>query len=117
LLILPCLMGSLGAGNGAFLAVSGGPLGLVWRELGRHSPFPCAARSLRRAQSVEAGGVIRPLGVAKVGPSISQGVGAQRRPGRADQVRTGFHHDGDVSRPRNNESERVGLHAKAGTAV
>ena len=53
----------------------------------------------RRAEAIEPGGIIRPLGIAEVGRAAGQGVGAHWNPDGIGQVRGGFHHDDQVLAP------------------
>ena len=61
--------------------------------------------------------MIRPLGIAEIGRAIGKDVGLQWIPGAAGQVCAGFDNDRDVRCPRDNETEPVGLRAKAQAAV
>src|ERR1035437_8061697 len=92
------------------------------RNSGFFAPLrPCVGsigcRASRRAETVEAGGIIRPLGIAEIGPAVGEGVGSYWRPGRAEQIRAGFHHDRDVCCPGDDEAEPVGFYTKTGTVV
>ena len=61
------------------------------RRCNKVSFFP--ASDSRCSESIEADGIIRPIGVAEIGRSAGEGVGCQRRPDGIDQVRAGFSHD------------------------
>ena len=74
----------------------------------------CRVRGSRRAEAVETGEIIRPLGIAEIGPAAGKGVGFQWRPGVIGQIRAGFDHDRGVRCPGDDEAELVGFHAKAG---
>lgn len=80
-------------------------------------PTPAKIAASRRAKAVEAAGIIRPLGIAEIRGAAGERVGCHGRPDAIGQVRAGFHHDGDVSCPGDDETEAVGLHAKAGAVV
>ena len=73
-------------------------------------------RASRRAEAVETGGIIRPLGIAEIGRAAGEGVGSHRRPGGIGQVRAGFHHDDHVAGPGDDEPKLIRPHAKAGIA-
>src|SRR5438477_12464665 len=72
---------------------------------------------LWRAEAVETGGIIRPLRIAEIGRAAGERVGGHRRPDGMAQVRAGFHHHGIIGCPGDDETEPVGLHAKARTEV
>ena len=71
------------------------------------------ARASQRAEAVETSGIIRPLGIAKIAPTAGEIVSAHRGPTVIGRVCAGFHHDGDVRGPGDDEAEHVALHAKA----
>src|ERR1035441_9339043 len=77
----------------------------------------CRSRASRRAEAVETDGIIHPLGIAEIGGAASERVRAHRSPSVAGRIRAGFHHDGGVRCPEDDEAEPVGLHAKAGAVV
>ena len=53
---------------------------------------------LRRAEAVEAGGIIAQLRIAERGRAAAvQGGGGDRQPDGLGQVRAGFHHDDRVA--------------------
>src|SRR5665213_337855 len=83
-------------------------------KISRIATMPTASR---RAEAVEAGGMICPLRIAEIGRAAGESISSHWNPSRMEQVRAGFHHDGGVSRPRDDETEPVGLHAKARAAV
>ena len=76
-----------------------------------HRSVLCAVRFLWRADAVEAGGMIRPLGIAEIGGLVRKSIRLHRHPGGIDQVRAGFHYDGNVGCPGDDETESVGLHS------
>ena len=69
---------------------------------------------LRRAEAVETTGIICPLGVAKVGRTVRECVGSQRRPDWIGKIRAGFHHDDQIAAPGDVEAKQVRPHAEAG---
>ncbi len=71
---------------------------------------------LRRAEAVETGGIIRPLGIAEIGRAATQGVGPHRSPRGIGQVRGGFHHDDLIVGPGDDEPKPIRPHAEAGIA-
>jgi len=71
----------------------------------------------RRADAVEAGGIICPLGIGEIGRAAGEGQTLDPRPSGFVQVRAGFHHYGTVRCPGNDESEPVGLDAKVGAVA
>jgi hypothetical protein len=80
--------------------------------------FQCQGLTpLWRAKTVITTGIIRPLRIAKIGRAAGECVGLNRLPNGIGKIRAGFHHDGDVSCPRDDEAESVCLHAKAGFVV
>ena len=68
-----------------------------------------------RADAVEPARIIRPLGIAEIGPATGEGVGMHRRPGVIGQVRAGLYDDGDVRCPRDVEAKPVGFDAEVRT--
>ena len=76
----------------------------------------CEYCTSRRANAVETGGIIRPLGIAEIGRAAGEGVGSHRRPDGVGEVRAGFHYDRSVVGPVDVESKLVGSHAEAGVA-
>lgn len=75
-----------------------------------------ACRALLRPEAIEAAGMICPVGVAEIRRATGEGVGGHRSPGGIGQIRAGFHHDDQVTGPRDVESKLICLHAKAGIA-
>ena len=66
----------------------------------------------QRAEAVEAGGVVRGLGVGERGHTVGEGIGSYCEPDGICQVRGGFHNDGEVAISRDEETELIGLHPK-----
>jgi subtilisin family serine protease len=59
----------------------------------------------RRAQAINAAGIIRPLWIAKIGRAARQSVGSHRSPIRRFQVRAALHHNDHASRTGDGEAE------------
>ena len=76
----------------------------------------CRSRASRRAETVEAGGIIRPLAIAETGGAAGEGVGAHRRPLGIGQVRAGFHHNDHAAGPGDVESKLIRPHAETAIA-
>src|ERR1035441_2439839 len=64
----------------------------------------------QRAEAVEAGGVVRGLGVAERGHTVGEGIGSYCEPDGIFQVRGRFHNDGEVAISRDEEAELIGLY-------
>ena len=60
---------------------------------------------LGRAEAVETGGIIRPLGIAEIGRAAGEGVGSHRSPDGIGQIRGGFHDDDQAVGSGDGEAE------------
>src|SRR6185503_2017152 len=60
--------------------------------------------------------MIRPLGIAEVGPAAGEGVRAHGSPDGVAQVRGGLHHDNFVAGPTDVESKLIRPYAEVGIA-
>src|ERR1039458_3517564 len=103
-------------GTGAPTTASGRPRLFEEGDWGARKLRCARSRASRRAQAVETGGIIRPLGIAEIGRAAGEGVGSHWRPNGVSQVRAGFHHDDQVASAGDVEPKPVRPQAKAGTA-
>jgi len=61
--------------------------------------------------------MIRPLGIAEVGPACREGVRSDGRPDRIGEVGARLDRDRSVRGPRGNETEAVGPHSETGREI
>jgi len=67
----------------------------------------------RRAEPIESGGIVRPLGIAEIGQASRERVRCHRLPDGIRQVCAGFHYDGLSAGPRDIEAKLICLHTEA----
>jgi len=70
----------------------------------------------RRAETVEPGRIIRPLGITEIGRAGGESVGFHRRPDGIDYVCASFHHDDQPVEAGDSEPKLIRPHAEAGIA-
>ncbi len=67
--------------------------------------------------AIKADGKIHTLGIAEISVAIGESVCSCRQPYRMEQVSRGFHHDGSVRSPGDNEAELVALETTSSSMV
>ena len=73
--------------------------------------------ALRRADAVETCRIVSPCRVTEIVCTVGKSAGLQSGPCPGGQTRAGFYDDGDIRSPGDEETEPVGLHAKARAAA
>src|SRR6185503_1766723 len=68
---------------------------------------------LRRAQTISASSMIRPMAIAEIGGAAGESIGSHRSPDGIAQLCAGIHHDDQIAVPTDVEAELPRSHAKA----
>ena len=71
-----------------------------------------AAHGLRRAEAVEAAGIICPIWIAEIGRAAGEGVGLHRLPCGMENICAGFHNNNQVAIANNIETKAIRMNAE-----
>ena len=75
-----------------------------------------AFQASRRAEAVEAAGIIRPLWIAEIGRAVREGGGLQWLPDGIGKIGGGFYHDDQIAAARDVEAKLPRLHTELAIA-
>ena len=72
----------------------------------------CQPAESRRAQAINASGIIRPMAVVEIRGTAGKDVGCRWSPEGIGQAGVGFDHDDEIAGPADGKAELSVLHAK-----